>query len=256
MRALLFSFLLCASLQTFALRAVAHNGEESRVVIELDDQHAQPAGPLLTKFQLVDTVKNITLSEKDLTLTKDHTLQIFIFDPALHIFQHLDAAFKNGTWSCQTTLQTNGNYWFWTEGTLVADQTPFSANTRIEVTNGLPANSTPPVLSDARANSASGTLVELGSDKITAKVLTVLSLRFSHSDATPVQLGAFRGALAAMTIVSDDGDFITHAKFASRPSPSELSVQLNLPNAGNYRTWLEFVENGLTKTAELSFEVF
>ena len=256
MRAFLVLLLVCGIAHSISLKAHAHNGQEPRVVIELDDQHAQSAGNLVTKFQLVDTVKNVTLADTDLATMQNQKLQILIFDPALKVFQHLSANFENGMWSSEAAIPTNGNYWFWAEGVISADKTSFATNARIEVINGAPQNTTPPVLTEARSVVIDGTSIQLGNSKIVAKKTTLLSFRFSHSDKSPVKLGNILGGKAFMTIVSDDGDSINHAHVLPGNSPQDLSAQLNLADAGMYRAWVEYLEDGHLKTAEFAFEVF
>jgi predicted nucleic acid-binding Zn-ribbon protein len=256
MRAFLVLTFFSALLQLLTLRAYAHGGEEARVVIELDDQHAQSAGSLRTKFQLVDTLKNVTLSDADLTDVLNQKLQVLIFDPALKIFEHVSAKFENGMWSCESALTTNGNYWFWTEGVVKSDQTLFSTNARVEVVNGNPQNTTPPVLTDMRRASVDGTLVEFSKTKITAKKTALLALRFAHNNKTPVNLGSIMGNKAYITIVSDDGDFLIHPPITLSSSPAEMVATVKIVDPGIYRAWVEYVEDGHAKVAALSFEVF
>jgi hypothetical protein len=255
MRTFLVLTLFSALFQLLSLKANAHGGEEPRVVIELDDQHSQSAGNLSTKFQLVDTLKNVTLSDADLTDVQNRKLQVLIFDPALKVFEHVSAKFKNGMWSCESTLTTNGNYWFWAEGVVSSDKTLFSTNARIEVVNGTLQNTVPPVLTDVRRASVDGTLIELSKAKLTSKKNASLTLRFSHNNKTPVNLGSILGNNAYITVASDDGDFLVHPEISPVTS-TEMVVRLNITDPGTYRAWVEYIEDGHSKLAVLSFEVF
>jgi hypothetical protein len=243
-----------AGLTLLSVQAQAHP-VESRVAIEPENEGSFQAGKIHYEFQLVDTKLNQVLSDKNLVVTQEKILHLYIYDPALSEFRHEHPAFNGTVWTVDTDLKINGNYWVWVQGQLGSDQTEFLGSNRIDVQGGTPANPAPPQLVDTRQGADSNSVVTLDATVIHANAMVMLTATIPHKDGTAPSLTNWLGVRAHITTVSDDGDALIHSHPMDMPDPNQFMIHTTFPEAGNYRIWVQFMDGNVLKTVPLSVSV-
>ena len=247
-------FVLFASLSFSSFQAHAH--DEARVSIEMETKAPAQAGSVSLRFELVDLKDKVVLSDQELSILHEKKLHLFIFDPALKEFHHEHPVFENGKWAVSTTVPVNGNYWVWAQGEIAKDSEEFFAGVQFEVTGGLPANVTPPVLKDLRSGTDTSSKVTLSNTKIQVKKMTMLMLDLSRTDGKKPVITPYLGAAAHVVGVTSDGDSLIHVHPMATSKPTQLMLHATFLDAGFYRLWVQFIDNGTLKTVPLSVEVF
>jgi hypothetical protein len=207
------------------------------------------------EFELIDTKLSKTVTDKDLKITHEKKLHMFIFDPALQEFRHEHPEFSNGTWKGSTTLTINGKYWLWVQGALSVDGAEFAGSTRFTVINGTHENPFPPTLGDVRVGTSSISKVRLSSDVLKAGKMAMPTLTFSRTDGTQPKLTPYLGALAHVVSTPEDGDSLIHVHPMNTSTPNQLMVHMQFPEKGDYRMWVQFIDDGVLKVIPLSVTV-
>lgn len=235
--------------QTFA-----HGGAEARVVIE-PAVTTMMAGSNQYTFQLVDTVSNKTIGDVDLNISHEKKLHFIVYDPSLQEFQHVHPEFDGTNWNVAVKFAVNGNYWVWTQGELTSDGTEFSASTRLDVTMRKPALPAPPVLGDYRTGSDGTSAAEIGKTKIVAGKMVMLDLKMSRTDGSTPKLTPYLGAFAHIIATPADGDELIHVH-PMGTSATHGMIHASFPTPGDYRLWIQFLDDGNLKTIPLSVTVY
>jgi hypothetical protein len=94
----------------------------------------------------------------------------------------------------------------------------------------------------------------LSKDKLVAGRMAMLMLSFTRNDGTTPSITPYLGAMAHVTIVSSDGSALVHVHPMTAPG-NQLMLHTEFMNPGNYRVWIEFVDNHVSKTVALSVTV-
>lgn len=242
------------ALNAFSLNALAH-GDEPRVSIEPESSVSVRAGDVSFEFDLVDGKDKIVLKDKDLTIEHEKILHAFFFDPALKEFRHEHPVFDGTKWHVTTNLPVNGEYWFWVQGKIASDGEEFSSNTRLNVANGLPANALPPILGDVRSGTDGVSKVVLSKTNLVAKQMVMPTLSLTRTDGTAAKITPYLGALAHVVGVLEDGDTLLHVHPMAMGHGNDLMLHMEFPEAGQYRLWVQFIDDGVLKTVPLSVVV-
>lgn len=250
MKRLLLIFCLALGVQL----AHAH-GDESRVALESDLVKSQ-AGKVIYQFQLVDTASNKLIADADLQLSHEKKIHLLVYDPSLREFQHVHPEFKDDAWSVELNFSVNGNYWVWAQGQLAADGEEFSSFNRIEITGGAATWPTPPTLGDVRSGTSGNSKVDLGTNKISAGKMVMLSVKLTRTDGSQPQIEPYLGAFAHVVAVPEDGDSLLHIHPMNGSKPNEGMIHATFPQAGNYRLWIQYIDGGVLNTIPLSIRVF
>jgi hypothetical protein len=228
---------------------------ESRVSIEKDDDLSVAAGPVSIGFQLVDTKQRKVLTESDLSILHEKKLHCFFFDPALREFRHEHAEFINDEWRVSTSLLVNGEYWLWTQGKVSSDGEEFTASVRVKVMNGKPANPLPPVLGDVRTGVDGLTRVTISESQLFENQAGMLMVEVTHTDGSQPHPGPYLGEVAHVVSVTDDGDSLVHVHPTGVPGETQMMLHVEFARAGEYRLWVQFLDDGQLKTIPLSVVV-
>lgn len=232
----------------------AHGGEESRIALE-PDVMSMSAGSVKYKFQLFDTETNKLLGDQDLNVAHEKKLHLIIYDPSLQEFQHIHPEFDGTMWVADTQFSVDGKYWIWAQGELASDGEEFSSANKLEITGGTSAWPTPPVLGDQRTGSSGTSTIELSKTKLIAGKMVMLDITMTRTDGTTPQLEPYLGAFAHIITTPADGDALIHVHPVGT-GPSQGMIHTTFPTAGQYRLWIQFIDNGSLKTIPLSVEVF
>jgi hypothetical protein len=254
MRIANWAFVVCTLLGSGL--AAAHDPTEGRVVLEPESNTTITGTRITYKFQLVDTKANKTIGDADLNIGMEKKLHFIVYDTALKEFQHVHPAFDGKLWSVSLSFAKSGKYWLWAQGVLKDGEeftTPVNANVDIAGTTPWP---TPPVLTDRRIGTSGNSLVTLSSGKLVAGQNAMLNVLITRTDGSLPMLTPYLGAFAHAVISSSDADALIHAHPMQGAHPNEGMLHLNFAEPGLYRLWLQYMDGGQLRTAELALEVF
>jgi hypothetical protein len=233
--------------------AFAHDPSE-RVSLEPVVEGGFTAGTFNYTFQMIDLKRNTLIADTDLLVTHEKKLHFFIYDTALKNLQHLHPDYVNGTWQIQVALPQNDNYWVWVEGQLAADQAEFTGSNRLLITGGTPADTSAPNLNEARTGADGDSVVTLSNDPIQAGKMAMLMVTFSHLDGTAPNITPYLGMMGHAIVVSSDEDGLYH-EHCMADGMGMLMLHHNLPEPGNYRVWIQFMDGGSLKMVPLAVSV-
>jgi hypothetical protein len=231
-----------------------HGGEESRIALE-PDVISMSAGSAKYKFQLIDTETKKLIGDQDLNIGHEKKLHLIIYDPSLREFQHVHPVFDGTMWIADTQFSADGNYWIWAQGELASDGEEFSSSNKLDITGGTSAWPTPPVLGNQRVGTSGTSAIELSNTKLVAGKMVMLDLKMTRTDGTTPKLEPYLGAFAHIIATPADGDALIHVHPIST-GPSEGMLHATFPTAGEYRLWIQFIDDGILKTIPLSVKVF
>ena len=232
---------------------LAHGNEESRVSVESEIQGNLTAGKIDYSFQLFDTENQKTIQDTDLTETHTKILHMIVFDSSLNEFNHVHPEFNGTVWNTQFNLPRNGVYFVWAQG-MLKDGTEFSSYAKAQVIGG-EAELTPVNLGDHRKNSDRSTVIELDSTKLRAGKMTMMNFKATRDDGKVPLITPYLGAMAHVIAASPDGDELIHVHPMEGGQPNTGMVHATFPTEGDYRIWIQLIDNGELKTIPLSVTV-
>lgn len=236
---------------------VAHaHDDESRVSIESDMTGPVQAGSVKYVFQLVDTELNKLVKDSDLSITHEKILHMIVYDPALKEFQHVHPNFDGTNWSADLNFAVDGEYWVWTQGQLSVDGEEFSSSVRLKVRGGSQAWPAPPVLTDNRQGADQISTVTLSNDKLKAGQMAMVMVTLGRNDGSIPQNTPYLGAFAHVIAVPKAGDSLLHVHPMNGAHPNEGMLHVLFPEAGYYRLWVQFMDDGYLRTVPLSVQVY
>lgn len=242
-----------ATILIFSHLAQAHN-EESRVSLEPNSLTTSDSKTTYT-FQIVDTKSEKLIAESDLNISHEKKLHMIAYDPSLNEFQHVHPIYANNMWSVELNFKAQGDYWIWAQGQLTADDYDFSASNRLKVTSGVAALPSPATLTDVRKFNDGSSVVELSKQTLKAKKMTMLNITMSRNDGSKVNVTPYLGAFAHVIVVPEDADSIIHAHPMDGAKPNTGMIHIEFPQAGFYRVWVQFIDDGVLKLVPLSVKV-
>lgn len=233
--------------------AFAHGGE-NRVEIELNSPSTISAGATVVSFQLIDNKLNKLVTPTELNVDNTKLLHFIAYDPGLKEFQHVHPQFDGTFWNVDMNYSVDGSYFVWAQGQLTDGSEDFSSFVRIDVSGGKPAWPTP-VLGDVRSGEFNGSVATLSNDTLKAGQMAMLSLTFTKVDGTPANISPYLGAFAHLIATPLDGDALIHIHPMDGKVPNVGAVHVTFPEAGDYRIWIQFIDDGVLKTVPLSVTV-
>jgi hypothetical protein len=256
LKAFLTSMVLTA-FTVLPIKSFAHGGgEEARVDFEVESSNTASAGTVEFIFELVDNQQKKALTDADLLIEMEKKMHFIAYDKALLEFQHVHPEYKaDGKWHVNLNFTKSGQYVLWATGKIAADSKDFSASTDLTITGGDPANSLPAHLVESRAGGSGNSLLMLASTKIYAGKMAMLNATFSRNDGSTPSITPYLGALAHVTIVTDDADSMIHAHPMATGQPNKIMLHTMFPEAGLYRVWFEFIDGGILKRVPLVVNV-
>lgn len=232
----------------------AHDPAEGPVSLE-PDTLITTAGSATYQFQLVDTKDESLITDKELAISHEKKLHFIVYDPALKEFQHVHPEFIAGKWSVTLDFAVNGQYWVWAQGTVASGNTDFSAPNRITVTGGRPENPTPPELGDVRSGVDGNSKATISAGAIKRGQMTMLALTLTRTDGSKPNITPYLGAFAHVILVTSDADSLLHVHPMNGAHPNEGIIHTMFPDAGDYRVWVQFMDDGKLRTVPLSVTV-
>lgn len=244
---LLISLLLVSSL------LFAH--EETQKVALEPELFSNQAGHISYSFQLIDLEKKTLIKDSNLSIGNEKLLHFIVYDSSLTDFQHLHPIYNGKSWIIEFDLSRNGDYWIWGQGVLLRNKTEFSASNKLLIVDGLEAYPTPTELELTRTGNDSTSTITLDNTEISAKKMVMLNLKFSRTDGTTPVITNYLGAMAHVIAVTDDGDSLVHVHVMSSSNPTEGMIHATFENSGNYRLWIQFLDNNILRTIPLAIEV-
>lgn len=248
MRKLLLSMLLI--LPSLAL---AHGGQEPKVVIEPEKEEIVSTNTYQYRFQLFDTVKNAVVNESALDITHEKKLHVLAYDPGLREFQHVHPTFDGTFWIVELNFQVSGNYWLWAQGK-ISNGDEFSTSARIDVKVHQPAWPAPK-LTDVRSGADGTSKIVLSNLTLKAGRMAMIDMTFLRTDGTTPKITPYLGALAHVVATPDDGDSLIHVHPMNGTKPNTGMLHVTFPSKGFYRLWIQFLDDGILKLVPLSVRV-
>ena len=231
----------------------AHDETESRVTIEPEVQGSYIAGSINYSFQLFDGQLNKTLSDKDLLLTNTKILHFIAYDASRNEFNHVHPTFNGKSWEVDLNLSVNGSYFFWAQGQLL-DGTEFSIFKKAQIINGKPELPVIPIVEKRKASDGM-TTVTLDDTKLKVGIPAMMSYKVSRLDGKPPQITPYLGSIAHVIAVSPDGDELIHVHPMAVGDPNSGMAHASFPNEGDYRIWIQLMDQGELKIIPLSVKV-
>ncbi|MBY0384715.1 hypothetical protein K2X05_06110 [bacterium] len=203
-------------------------------------------------FGLLDDKTKAIVSDKDLVETHTKILHLVVYDASLNQFNHVHPTY-NGNWSVELNLPVNGSYKVWAQGK-TSNGKEFSVNIPLVVENGAPEIAVAP-LGDVRVGTDGTTQVELASTKLKAGKMAMIDFMVSRTDGTTPSLSPYLGAFAHVIATQLNGNDLIHVHPMEGDQPNMGVLHSTFPLAGEYRLWVQFIDDGVLKTIPLSVVV-
>lgn len=204
-------------------------------------------------FQLIDDQTMKSISDKNLVETHAKILHLVVYDKSLNEFNHVHPEYNGTDWNVKLNLPANGNYKVWAQGKTLSGN-EFSVNTSLIVHNGV-AEIPVSALGDVRSGTDGLTRVDLASTKIKAGKMVMIDLKISRTDGTVPQLSPYLGAFAHVIATALNGDELIHVHPMEGDEENTGMLHATFPLGGEYRLWIQFIDNGELKTIPLSVVV-
>ncbi len=212
------------------------------------------AGAQSFTFSLLDSATGRILTDSDLKIAHEKKLHFLVYDAALSEFRHEHPEFHGGVWTVSFDLPREGAYRVWAQGVTLGDGKEFSAMTDLRVSGGLPANPVPSALGDVREGVAGVSRVTLASGAVQSGNMEMLDLKFTRSDGSAVKITPYLGAIAHIVAVPLTGDQLLHVHPMAMGSDAAM-VHVTFPTTGDYRLWVQFIDDGILRVVPLSLSV-
>lgn len=205
------------------------------------------------QFELVDENTSQPINEKNLVETHTKILHFIVYDASLNEFNHVHPNFTGTEWSVELNLPVNGNYTLWAQGE-TADGTEFSVSRNLIIYNGAPEW---PVMNlvDNRVGIDGNTKLELTSKNIKAGQMVMLDFNVSHIDGSLPNMSPYLGAFAHVIAIKLGGNELIHVHPMEGKFLNSGILHSVFPESGEYRLWIQFIDNGELKTFSLSVDV-
>lgn len=256
----MYKSMISALVLVFALagaQAWAH--PEDRVAFEPEFGATISAGKQTLRFQMLDLKTKKVLTDKDISITHEKKVHLFIFDRGLKEYHHehpafvVSPTFANGLWEVEVDLRADGRYWMWGQGQLASDNSEFTADTDFTVRGGAAANPLPTELGDVRSGSDGISTITLSRGILQAKEMAMLTIKFSRTDGTLPEITPYLGAMAHFVATNLAGDQLMHVH--PMDHGGHFMIHTEFPKAGDYRIWAQFMDAGVLRTVPLSVKV-
>lgn len=245
-------FLLIITLFSASLFA----NEDAQIVSLEPDLFSNQAGHVIYEFQLIDLKNKTLIKDSDLTIENEKILHLITYDSALKEFQHLHPTYSGKNWVIEFDMKKDGDYWIWAQGDLTSSKTKFSSSNKLSIMGGTEANPVPAKLVLTRSGNDSVSAITLSNSKITAKKAAMLDIKFTRTDGASAEITKYLGAMAHIIAVNDTGDSITHVHVMDSSKANEGMIHATFKTAGQYRLWIQFMDNNILRTVPLAIQVY
>ena len=203
-------------------------------------------------FALIDDKTKALISDKDLMETHTKILHLVVYDASLNQFNHVHPTYS-GNWNVELNLPVNGSYKVWAQGKTL-DGNEFSVNISLVVENGFAEIPVAP-LGDERVGTDGTTQVELANTKLLAGNMTMIDFMVTRTDGSTPNLSSYLGAFAHVIATQLNGNDLIHVHPMEGDQPNMGKLHATFPLAGEYRLWVQFIDDGVLKIIPLSVVV-
>ena len=204
-------------------------------------------------FDLVDDKTTKSISDKDLVETHTKILHLIVYDSSLNKFNHVHPEFNGTSWTVELNLPTNGSYKVWAQGETLSGG-EFSVHRSLTVENG-EAEIAVALLGDVRVGADGATQVELANTKLKAGKMAMIDFVVKRTDGTTPNLSPYLGAFAHVIATELNGNDLIHVHPMEGGEANTGMLHATFPLAGEYRLWIQFIDEGVLKIIPLSVVV-
>jgi hypothetical protein len=204
-------------------------------------------------FNLVDDKTSKSISDMDLIETHTKILHLVVYDASLNEFNHVHPQFNGTAWDVELNLPVSGSYKVWAQGKTLNGQ-EFSVSRSLTIENGeaeIPVAS----LGDVRVGADGTTQVELANTKLKAGKMAMIDFMVKRTDGTAPSLSPYLGAFAHVIATQLNGNDLIHVHPMEGNDANMGMLHATFPLAGEYRLWIQFIDDGVLKTIPLSVVV-
>lgn len=223
------------------------------VQIESSQNKVSASEKISYTFNLVDDKTTASISDKDLVETHTKILHLVVYDASLNEFNHVHPEFNGASWGVELNLPVNGSYKVWAQGK-TSNGKEFSVNRSLVVENGMSEIAVAP-LGDVRVGTDGTTQVELANTKLKAGKMAMIDFMVTRTDGTTPNLSPYLGAFAHVIATQLNGNDLIHVHPMEGDQPNMGMLHSTFPLAGEYRLWVQFIDDGELKTIPLSVVV-
>ncbi|MBY0315908.1 MAG: hypothetical protein K2Q26_10335 [Bdellovibrionales bacterium] len=240
----LFSIIL-----TCACSAIAFAG----VNIESSQSKVSASEKVIYSFHLFDDIASAIITDKNLVETHTKILHLVVYDASLNEFNHVHPEFDGQIWAVELNLPVNGKYSVWAQGE-TKDGQEFSVSRELSVENGKPEIPMAP-LGDVRLGEDGSTRLKLANTKVKAGKMVMIDFTISRTDGTTPSLSPYLGAFAHVIATAMNGNELIHVHPMEGSEPNTGMLHATFPHAGEFRLWVQFIDENVLKTIPLSITV-
>ena len=223
------------------------------VQIESTQSNVSASEKLSYSFNLVDDKTTNSISDKDLIETHTKILHLVVYDASLNEFNHVHPEFNGASWDVELNLLVSGSYIVWAQGKTLNGK-EFSVSRSLFVENGEPEIAVAS-LGDVRVGTDGTTQVELANTKLKAGKMAMIDFIVTRTDGSVPSLSPYLGAFAHVIATQLNGNDLIHVHPMEGNDANMGMLHATFPLAGEYRLWIQFVDNGVLKTIPLSVVV-
>lgn len=223
------------------------------VQIESTQSNVPASEKLSYSFNLVDDKTTNSISDKDLIETHTKILHLVVYDASLNEFNHVHPEFNGASWDVELNLPVSGSYIVWAQGKTLNGK-EFSVSRSLFVENGEPEIAVAS-LGDVRVGTDGTTQVELANTKLKAGKMAMIDFMVTRTDGSVPSLSPYLGAFAHVIATQLNGNDLIHVHPMEGNDANMGMLHATFPLAGEYRLWIQFVDNGVLKTIPLSVVV-
>lgn len=223
------------------------------VQIESTQSNVSASEKLSYSFNLVDDKTTNSISDKDLIETHTKILHLVVYDASLNEFNHVHPEFNGTSWNVELNLPVSGSYIVWAQGKTLNGK-EFSVSRSLFVENGEPEIAVAS-LGDVRVGTDGTTQVELANTKLKAGKMAMIDFIVTRTDGSVPSLSPYLGAFAHVIATQLNGNDLIHVHPMEGNDANMGMLHATFPLAGEYRLWIQFVDNGVLKTIPLSVVV-
>lgn len=223
------------------------------VQIESTQGNVSASEKLSYSFNLVDDKTTKSISDKDLIETHTKILHLVVYDASLNEFNHVHPEFNGTSWNVELNLPVSGSYKVWAQGKTLNGK-EFSVSRSLAVENGEPEIAVAS-LGDVRVGTDGTTQVELANTKLKAGKMAMIDFMVTRTDGSVPSLSPYLGAFAHVIATQLNGNDLIHVHPMEGNDANMGMLHATFPLAGEYRLWIQFIDNGVLKTIPLSVVV-
>lgn len=233
----------------FSSLALADEGHGT-VSLKIESEKTINAGKSEVSFNLFDSKRNKNVTDSDLEVVHEKKIHMLVFDKSLTQFFHIHPEFKTSNWKVNADIPTNGKYHIYIEGKQKTSG-EFTAHDVIQVQKGKPELPAPNNVTPQKSGASGESIVTLSGDTFSTAQDSHIRLTFSRTDGQRPKITNYLGAKAHVVVTPLDGSELLHVHPMEEGSDIALGLHTRFKKAGDYRMWIEFIDQGVKRTVPL-----